>query len=1267
MKKYISAFIALLVFYSGAQTYTIQWKTPTTLTTIGGGEIRTLDFENTSEVDPVRKIGYFVIKIEGEINSVDFTKVEYLPCSKDEEVLLEAKRFANKIEFETRTSIARTQVYSFINLVPIVKGANGKLYKIKKFNLSISQKQTSNTSQARKAAISKNSVFSTGDWYKISVNKTGVYKLDLNYIKSIGIPETVDPNSLQTFGFGGLLPERNADNADFYDIPEIPILFVGNQDNKFDASEYFLVYLEGPNPIVSRGDVDQKKNIYSDKTFFFITHSQKIGKRIATKATQLSYDLEYDYYDFIYRHEQDETNYIHSGRDWVGESLVTNPILNFDIAIPPLMPNTEVLVTGKIHGSNENATTCAISFNGEAFNYTLYNRDNGLDFNRILVRSFDFNQTLNSDDIAGNINLNIKYSKVTSVDKANLDYFQITGKAKLVFEENYLNFRNVDAVGNNYSKYSMSTTKIGAQIWDVTKTSNIQSLPVTKESQGISFIDSSNQYKEYVIVDPSSEFDAPVFIEKTENQNISGSDVPDLLIVAYPAFMDAAERLASFRRLHDGYNVLVVSVDKVYNEFSSGRQDISGIRNLAKCLYDRDPSKFKWLLLFGACSYDYKDRIANNTNFVPIYETINSSDLILSYQSDDYYGLLDSNEGNTLIGGMLDIGIGRHPVRNTEEANAVVDKLIHYSSSKLTFDKWRNNLSFVCDDGDGNLHMNSTEQLVNEVEKYNSAARINKLYLPLYPEVSTPIGQESPVLSQRLLDEINRGTFLLNYSGHGREIGWAGENIITIETIRNLKNIDKLFFLITATCEFGRYDDPNNFSSIEQAILNPNGAAIATIGATRPVFASSNLRVNTSMMRFLYERTDGKYNTIGDIMRKSKNDGASVIIDENVKNYGLLSDPSLTLDYPKYDIVIDSIVDEKNIERDTLKALSKATIKGSVMSGVSEQNNFNGTLTLTLYDKEIDKLSKYDPLSGDNAYDPSYIKTLIKVRESIIYQGNALVRDGKFSVSLIIPKDISYKIGTGLILTYAKNDSSDLDAAGGYENFYIGDSDDNVPQDQTPPVVNLFLNDTTFLSGGIVPQNSTFIANISDESGINLSRSSVGHEIVMTIDGDTKNSIILNDYYMAETNSFSKGKVVFPLGNLKEGQHSISLKVWDTFNNSTTESTLFVVLKDDIAIGVVDDIPNPYDDFSNFSFSHNRPGEDLYMQIQIADIQGNIVRELYSDIPAASTVVSGVDWKTKINQSQHNISSGLYVYIMLLKSKYDGSTTSKAEKLVFIK
>ncbi|HTF82254.1 MAG TPA: type IX secretion system sortase PorU, partial [Cytophagales bacterium] len=1016
------------------------WKSPVLSTSRDGVQQKVLDFESSGLADAKLLVGNFVVRVDGDVNNVTFSKVEYTQCTPAEDSILDANLFDTQIKYEITRSTARKQTISFVSIVPIVKGADQRLYKIKSFHIQVTKvQQVVAPSLLRTSNVASNAVFAAGDWYKVATEKAGIYKLDYGYFKNLGIAvEQINPKTLQMYGFGGMLPEKNADNR-YYDIPEIPLYFSGNDDERFDANEYVLVYLQGPNSIVYTNAFDIKKNIYTDKAYFFITHSQATGKRIASKAQLDTYDAEYDYYDYIYEHEIDQTNYIHSGRDWTGESLVENPNLSFSISLPTLVPTTDVYVKGRVYGSNTELSTCKVNFNGTESSYALLSRQNGLDFNRIMVRSFDFSKIHNADDLTGTYNLSFKYNFTNSSNKTNLDYFQVAAKAQLIFNGSELSFRNEDAIGNISSKYIVKTSKPNIQVWDVSQIDRVSSLPLAAAQDGFSFIDSSSTYNEYIAVDMAAQFPVPAFVEKVANQNIHGEGVPDLLIVAYPGFISAAEKLANFRRSHDGYTVQVVSLDKLYNEFSSGAQDITAIRNYAKYLYDRDPQKFKWLLLFGACSYDYKNRIKDNTNYVPIYETYGSEDLILSYQSDDYYGLLDNQEGNTLIGAGLDIAIGRLPVRSMEEANGVVDKLIHYSSDKATYDKWRSSLTFVCDDGDGNLHMDSTEDIVAEVMKYSNAIKINKLYLPLFPEVSTPIGQESPNLNQKLIDEINKGTLIINYSGHGREAGWAGENIITSDVIKNLKNYNKLFLMITATCEFGRYDDPNNFSSIQQAILNPYGGAVATIGATRPVFASSNKKVNTSMMKYLYEKVDGKYNTVGDVMMKSKLDGTAILLDENVKNYGLLSDPSLTLNYPKYEISIDSITDENKLHTDTLRALSKVTISGAVRNQTEIVSSFNGEVTLSLFDKEFDKMSKYDP-SSDYNYQPEDIIRPYKIRESIIYQGKAQVKDGKFSISFMVPKDISYLVGNGLILTYAKNDSSDLDAAGGYTNFTVGDA-----------------------------------------------------------------------------------------------------------------------------------------------------------------------------------------------------------------------------------
>lgn len=1264
MKKFIKAMIGFVAFTTYAQTYTIQWQQPSQQPDREGNLIKILNFEGAARPNESTKVANYIVKLAGEVASASFTKVEYLPCTTAETAILNVDHFSYKIDYHITVLQERKLDYSFIEIVPIVKGKDGKLYKIKSFHLRTHKANNDATSGLRTGSTSSTSVFATGDWYKIAVNTSGIYKLEYDYLRDLGMPVgIVNPNTVQTYGFGGMLPERNSDNK-YMDIPEVPIKFVGNSDAVFEPGEYFLAYLEGPDKLKYNGIFDVEKNIYSDKSYYFITHSQTVGKRVQTKSMFPNYDFEYDYYDFIYKHEQELFNFLHSGRDWVGESLVEKPNLTFNIDLPALVPNTEVVVEGRVQGSNTSVTNCEVNLNGSKRNYKLIARQAGLDFNMIMVRSFYFDALQNSDTIGSTYNIGFKYADAIATNNTRLDYFQIAAKAKLSFETKFLNFRNQDAIGNEFSKFTLGTSKKEIEVWDVTNIEGVANIPLQEASGGYSFVDSTMKYSEYVAVDLQENFEAPTAVGKIENQNIHALPVPDLLIVAYPDFKQSAERLAQFRRQHDGYTVQVVTIDKVYNEFSSGAQDISAIRNLVKYYYDINPEKMKWLLLFGACSYDYKNRIDNNTNFVPIYETNTSDHLILSYQSDDYFGLLDPKEGATLIGGLLDVGIGRFPVRNVVEANEMVDKVIHYSTSKSIYNKWKNNLTFVADDGDGNMHLNATEDIVNEVRNYNKAVKINKLYLGLFPEVATAVGQVSLVMNSRLMEEINNGTFLLNYSGHGREIGWAGENILTLQQITGLTNYDRLFFMITGTCEFGRYDDPNVFSSIQQAALNPKGGAIATIGATRSVYASANKMVNIAMMRYLYEKTNGKYNTVGDVMRKSKNANSDIAKDDNIKTYGLLGDPSLTLCYPEYDINIDSIVDvSSGKEKDTLKALDEVIVRGSIKNNNSIVDNFNGEVTLSLYDKEMSKLTKYDTRNDANS-SPEDIIRYVKVRESLIFQGKVRVVNGVFKMPIRIPNDISFLVDKGFIMTYAKNDSSDLDASGGYEDFLIGDSKD-MTADTEGPLLKLYINDTTFKEGDLVNKDIVFLANIKDTSGINLSRSSVGHEVTLVLDGNINKSMVINEHYTS-TATTAEGNISYPLYGLSEGEHTLTLKVWDVFNNSSTASIRFKVKKD-ITIGVVDVVPDPYEDFGSFTFTHNRAGEDLAVSVDIFDTQGRIIKMMYADVNNASATVSNIPWQTKINQNMNNTTSGIYVYRVLLKSKYDGSTTSKAEKLVFIK
>lgn len=1262
MKKIFNIISYLIGFVAFTQTHSVLWKPVQKSFTKEGKEVLCLQFDNASAIDSALKVGYFDIKYSGEVKSVSFSNLSYIACTDEEKAILNPNNFSSKVKYTISKGIAKNQIQSFVSVLPIVKGTNGQLYKISNFTISTQISALKAKTVSKIATNSSN--LSSGSISKISVANTGVYKLDYSFLQNIGFGvSNIDPSTIQVFGFGGMLPERNIETK-YYDVPEIPLQFFGNNDATFDPNEYFLVYLQGPNKIEQNNNVDIIRNVYSEKAFYFVKHSINTGKRIQSKTEAPIYDAEINQYDFVYRHENENTSLLNSGREWVGESLVSNPNLAFNIPLPDLIADTDVTIRYKIQGANTIATNCNITIQGATETKTLLAKNIG---NFDLVQDITARKDISSNNVTNKtLNINFNYSSSSSSLKTHLDFFQINALAQLKFNNsNFLTFRSLEASNFYTSKFNVSSNNSNLNVWDVSQIDKISELPVTSFNGGFSFIDTTIIPKEYVIVNSSGVFSNPTFESTVVNQDLHSINVPDLLIVTPISLKSAADSLANFRRNHDGYDVQVVVLDKIYNEFSSGAQDISAIRNFAKYLYSKDSNKFKYLLLFGACSFDYKDRIAHNTNLVPVFETPNTSNQILSYSTDDYYGLLDDLEGGDFTNAYLDISIGRLPVRNLIEANEIVAKLINYSVSKNNYGKWRNDLSFVCDDGDGNLHMDTSEDVISDVSVTNNKLKINKFYINLYPEEATPIGQQSTQLTKKLLDKLHNGTFVLNYSGHGREIGWASENVLTIDHFSNLNNFDKLFLLVTATCEFGRYDDPEIFSGIQAAILNPKGGAVATLGATRPVYASSNRVFNKALMNYIYQKTNGKYNTIGELMMKSKNSAKPSSANLNV-NYGLLGDPSMVLAYPNNEVVITNVTNENNIPKDTIKALSKTKIVGEIQKSGNVLTNFNGDVYITLFDKEFNKLSKYDPESDGNS-SPALIQKNIKLRESIIYQGKASVTNGLFSIEFIVPKDISYVVGNGLILSYAINQDSTDDASGGDYNYLIGDSDDNTPYESNAPVVQLFMNDTTFFNGGQTYKDVVFIAKVYDDNGINLSQSSVGHEITMILDGNTKNTYILNDYYFSDKNSFTNGKVIFPIENLSEGIHTITFKIWDIFNNSTTQSISFEVVKNDITIGILDNIQSPNDDFTEFLFTHNRAGEDLVATLQIFDLQGRVIKELNSEIDRANETVTGIHWQTKINNGSYNISEGLYVYRLLLKSKFDGSSTNKSEKLVFIK
>ena len=494
-------------------------------------------------------------------------------------------------------------------------------------------------------------------------------------------------------------------------------------------------------------------------------------------------------------------------------------------------------------------------------------------------------------------------------------------------------------------------------------------------------------------------------------------------------------------------------------------QDVSAIRDFLKMLYDRPNSQLKYLLLFGDGSYDPKNRVPNNTNFIPTYQSVNSTHPTQTHVTDDFFGLLDDDEG-LFINDLIDIGIGRFPVSTQTEANILVDKVEKYYA-KESFGSWRNDIAFIADDGDandGNTHMWQADSLSNYVADNYSDINIAKIYLDNYLQESTPGGPRSEATQNAINNKIDKGALLVNYTGHGGPLGWTQERILEVEQIKAWEN-NNLPLFMTATCKFSYFDNPEKKSAGEYVLLNPNGGAIALLSTTRLVYSSPNYNLNTKFINVLFEKVNGEFPRLGDVFKKTKVLSGS---GANNRNFTLLGDPALRLAYPEFNI-------ETTLIADTLKALAEVTIHGEIVDEVGVLTAFNGTIFPTVLDKEIIRSTL-----GQESCTPMPYRD----QNNILYKGSASVVDGKFSFSFVVPKDIAYNYGYGKISYYAISDEDNpIDAGGSDESFIIGGTAENIDYDYDGAEISLYMNTRAFEDGGITDANPVLLADISDFSG----------------------------------------------------------------------------------------------------------------------------------------------------------------------------------------
>lgn len=1195
--------------------------------------------------------------------NISVSDVEYEPMSAADAALV-ATDFQNR-EFVVNAVSAyeKGEPFLMLTFIPIVKSGDGACRRVTSATIVL-EGRAPKAAKAAKGYASQ-SVLASGQWYNFSVSETGIYKVTYDDLVAMGMSTPITSSQIAVFGNGGkMLPEANsAPRAD--DLTELPIMVVDGGDGVLGSGDYFLFYGQSPHTWTydSVGQRFRHRiNIYSDASWYFVTATPGVGskKRVATVdggALTPNYTVDdYTHYDF---YEEDLNIFGETGTIWFGDLFDVTTQRTYSFSVPGVKPQSARL---SVAGAGASSVISSMS----------------VKVNNIPVGSFTFpsissstSATLTSGDFRftpgnSNIVVTLEYNKPATSSSAYLNWIELEATCQLSMHSPQFPFCNPSTVGaGRVTRFNIANANSGTMVWDVTNPGETRRYSLVQANGQYGFSAPTDTLRHFFAFNGNSYLSITPGSSVT-NQNLHATGNVDLVIVTHPKFLTQAKELAKFREQNNGLSVKVATTDQVYNEFSSGSLDPMAIRDYVKMIYDRSNKQYpKYLLLVGRPCYDYRGRVSGTEIYVPNYQCTPSETIreALLHSNDDTFGLLDDEEGGS-IAGLYDIAVGRFPCATVTQAKTAVEKSILYtqkvnllpegSTQISNFGDWRNMMAFVADDEEHNDFISNADNFTNIVKSYNPNINFDKIYLDAFPQISNAGGQRYPEVTTAINNRMNRGALFFTYIGHSGKDGWAAERVLETSDINRWTNKYNMPAMLTLSCTFGFYDRPT-LSPGDLVLFNSKGGGSAILTASREAWSSSNNAFGRHIFNTMFTTPGGHHPSIGEIMRLAKNRyGAN---NTDLRMFVLLGDPSMPLAIPTYNIVTDSINHHPaGTANDTVRALSLMTVSGRVVDADGQTlTGFNGSVYPSVYDKAVTVTTlSNDPSSP--AYDFSQQK-------NILFKGNNTVKDGHFTFSFYVPKDIDYSYGNGKISYYAC--SQNEDGAGSFTNFIIGGTDTSGVDDKEGPVIELYLNDEQFVNGGIVNPDPILIAKIRDNYGINTTGNGIGHDLTAILDDATETQIVLNDYYQTDKDSFNAGTVRYNLSDLSVGQHTITVRAWDINNNHSESQLTFEVLSDEkLKLSHVLNYPNPFTTHTDFYFEHNQGGGLFDIQVQIYTISGKLVKSITTSQYLEGNRSAAIPWDG-LDDYGDKIGKGVYMYKLRVRNSQN-QTAEVIEKLVIL-
>ncbi|MCK5824530.1 MAG: type IX secretion system sortase PorU [Ichthyobacteriaceae bacterium] len=1167
-------------------------------------------------------------------------------------------------DFKFNWGKSRDEYILDVNFNPlIISGGQKKL--VSSFTVLVDDKVITESVLLKKTNVgfAVNSVLSAGDWVKLSINKTGVFQIDYNLMQEITSAmgrnlEDINPENISIYGNnGGMLNEVNSEYISD-DLVELAIQVEGEEDLKFDANDRIVFYAEGADEIkFKRSLYIHKKNIYTDKTYVFVTINDKKGNRVKKlKSVNEKADYKISTYEDVQFHDLENINILHSGQNWVGEDFDVEKNVSVKFNFPNRILDKPVLVKSKIIYANGGVKELGLSVN-KTLLYTYKIPDKYPGYYGRKTNSSNYNGA------GSELNVTFNYS-APSGEKLYLDYLLLIAESKLKATGNQLSFRN--SMFNNalgVKEYSISNESKLKEVWNVTNALNPTSVNITREGDVAKFKMAHDKIAEFVILS-GNEYYKPELIGKVANQNLHFDKAVNYIIVSDGDFMAPAKNLANYHE-GKGLKVKVVDVDDIYNEFSAGRQDLVAIRQYVRMIYEKSigtKSELKYLLMFGDASYDFKDRVEDNTNIVPSYQVVESFSETNSFVTDDFFGVMDASEGGNITSrsNVVDIAIGRIPVHEIEDAENAVAKIIGYNTVE-TYGAWRNNVQFVVDDA--TAEDGWEVELFRDVEGLSANLKSTlgtynhqKIYLDTYKPIVNAGLVSYPKAHVDLMQNLQGGNLVTNYSGHGNEFEWTGNGLFDgINDVENLTNNNNLPLFITITCEFSRYDNPDiKYSGGDKLLSYAYGGGIGLISTTRKIGPTAGGALHKSVLEHLFTSEEKK--TIGEALRLAKN---AQLAYSSRRTISYLGDPALMLAYPKDEVVLTK-VNEKEIgsETDTIKSLMHVSIEGEIRKQGVINSGFNGEVSTVLFDKVDYRKS----LNNNNV---KYENPIVDywIQDNVVYKGRSSVKAGKFTADFIIPKDINYSVGNGKISFYAKSNLTD--ATGFNSEIKVGGVSDELISDEIGPEIDVYINNKLFADGGMTNSTPILVVDLTDASGINTVGNGIGHDLSVTVrkDGESE-KIKLNANYQSQLDDFTKGKAKYEFLGLEQGLYELEISAWDVYNNSSYKKISFVVQDDNkLIVSEIVNFPNPFKDYTTFSFTHNKTDDILSISIEIYSTSAQLVKTIMHNKIYDGFVAQDIKWDG-ISDTGSKLNPGIYYYRIIVKTIEGKVSNSDVGKLI---